>query len=46
MMPAAGDREAAFEMAGLHKVFGGYAVVDQFDLTVAPGSLCGLVGPN
>ena len=45
-VPTAGGREAAFELAGLHKMFGGYAVVDHVDLTVAPGSLCGLVGPN
>ena len=34
-VPAAGGREAAFELAGLHKMFGGYAVVDHVDLTVA-----------
>ena len=45
-VPATGGREAAFELAGLHKMFGGYAVVDHVDLTVAPGSLCGLVGSN
>ena len=45
-MPAVADQDAAFELAGLHKVFGGFAVVDHVDLTVAPGSLCGLVGPN
>lgn len=46
MVPATGGREAAFELAGLHKMFGGYAVVDHVDLTVARGSLCGLVGSN
>ena len=45
-MPAAGDGKTAFELAGLHKMFGGYAVVDHVDLTVARGSLCGLVGSN
>lgn len=45
-VPATGGREAAFELAGLHKMFGGYAVVDHVDLTVARGSLCGLVGSN
>jgi ABC-2 type transport system ATP-binding protein len=45
-MPAAGDGKAAFELAGLHKIFGGHAVVDHVDLTVAAGSFCGLVGPN
>ena len=45
-MPASGDGKAAFELAGLHKMFGGHAVVDHVDLTVAPGSFCGLVGPN
>jgi hypothetical protein len=34
----------SFELTGLHKVFGGYAVVDQFDLTVAPCSSAGLSG--
>lgn len=45
-VPATGGREAAFELAGLHKMFGGHAVVDHVDLTVAAGSLCGLVGTN
>jgi ABC-2 type transport system ATP-binding protein len=45
-VPATGGPEAAFELAGLHKMFGGYAVVDHVDLTVAAGSLCGLVGSN
>ena len=45
-MPAAGDGKTTFELAGLHKMFGGYAVVDHVDLTVARGSLCGLVGSN
>lgn len=37
---------AAFRLAGLHKVFGGYTAADHVELTVAPGSFYGLVGPN
>ena len=45
-VPGSGGQEAAFELVGLHKMFGGYAVVDHVDLTVTRGSLCGLVGSN
>jgi ABC-2 type transport system ATP-binding protein len=44
--PVGDERAPAFELVGLHKVFGDYAAVDHVNLTVAPGSLYGLVGPN
>jgi ABC-2 type transport system ATP-binding protein len=40
------DRGTAFELVGLHKVFGEYEAVKHADLTVQAGSFYGLVGPN
>ena len=36
----------AFELVGLHKVFGELTAVEHAELTVAAGSFFGLVGPN
>ncbi len=38
--------EAAIEVAGLVKGYGGRSVVDGVDLTVAPGEIVALLGPN
>ncbi|MFG1871519.1 ABC transporter ATP-binding protein [Micromonospora arborensis] len=46
MAPAVGDRESAFELVGLRKVFGEHVAVRSADLTVPAGSFYGLVGPN
>jgi ABC-type branched-subunit amino acid transport system ATPase component len=37
---------SAFQLVGLHKVFGDTVTVDQVDVTVPQGSFFGLVGPN
>lgn len=37
---------AAITVAGLHKAFGGKAVLRGLDLVVQPGELLGLIGPN
>ena len=34
------------EIRGLSKRFGGLQAVNRFDLTVAPGEIVGLIGPN
>lgn len=36
----------AIAVRGLTKKFGGRTVVDNFDLTVMPGRICGFLGPN
>lgn len=36
----------AISVRGLTKKFGGRTVVDNFDLTVMPGRICGFLGPN
>ncbi|MBY0311555.1 MAG: ATP-binding cassette domain-containing protein [Phycisphaerales bacterium] len=36
----------AIEIRGLTKTFGAKVAVDQLDLTVPTGSLCGFIGPN
>ena len=36
----------AIAVRGLTKKFGGRTVVDNFDLTVMPGLICGFLGPN
>ena len=36
----------AIAVRGLTKRFGGRTVVDNFDLTVQPGRICGFLGPN
>ncbi len=36
----------AIAVRGLTKRFGGRTVVDNFDLTVMPGRICGFLGPN
>ncbi|WP_026423402.1 ABC transporter ATP-binding protein [Actinokineospora inagensis] len=46
MLPQVDGGTAAFQLLGVHKVFGEYTAVDHADLTVAPGSFYGLVGPN
>ncbi|MBX3595551.1 ABC transporter ATP-binding protein [Sphingomonas sp.] len=38
--------EPAIDVRGLTKRFGQRTVVDQFDLTVARGRICGFLGPN
>ena len=37
---------AAIDVHGLTKRFGGRTVVDHFDLRLAPGRICGFLGPN
>lgn len=50
MKPTAGKASegvvAALRLAGLHKVLSDYPAADHVELTVAPGSFYGLVGPN
>jgi ABC-2 type transport system ATP-binding protein len=41
-----GSLASAFQLVGLHKVFGDAVAVDHVDLTVPRGSFFGLVGPN
>lgn len=36
----------AIDVQGLSKQFGGRTVVDQVDLQIAPGRICGFLGPN
>lgn len=36
----------AIDVTGLSKSFGGRKVVDQLDLQIAPGRICGFLGPN
>lgn len=36
----------AIDVTGLSKRFGGRTVVDQLDLQIAPGRICGFLGPN
>jgi ABC-2 type transport system ATP-binding protein len=36
----------AIDVSDLSKVYGGRAVVDHIDLQVAPGRICGFLGPN
>ncbi|MEX0853785.1 MAG: branched-chain amino acid ABC transporter ATP-binding protein/permease [Bauldia sp.] len=43
-MPATGG--PLLEVSGLRKSFGGVRAVDGIDLTVAPGEILGLIGPN
>jgi branched-chain amino acid transport system ATP-binding protein len=38
--------EPLLEVVGLSKSFGGVRALEQFDLTLAPGELVGLIGPN
>ena len=38
--------ELAIDVRGLTKRYGGRAVVDHVDLQVAPGRICGFLGPN
>src|SRR5918992_3821275 len=42
----AGGSAPALQLMGLVKRFGETTAVDHLDLTVPPGSFCGLVGPN
>jgi ABC-2 type transport system ATP-binding protein len=45
-VPTGGEAVRAFELVGLHKVFGEFTAVDHAGLTVRAGSFYGLVGPN
>lgn len=36
----------AIDVKGLSKIYNGRAVVDQIDLQLAPGRICGFLGPN
>lgn len=36
----------AIDVKGLSKIYNGRAVVDQVDLQLAPGRICGFLGPN
>ncbi|MDC8786613.1 ABC transporter ATP-binding protein [Roseateles koreensis] len=45
-LDAAPGAEWAIDVRGLSKVYGGRAVVDAIDLQVAPGRICGFLGPN
>ncbi len=38
--------ELAIDVKGLSKIYSGRAVVDQVDLQLAPGRICGFLGPN
>jgi ABC-2 type transport system ATP-binding protein len=38
--------ELAIDVSGLSKAYGGRTVVDQVALKVAPGKICGFLGPN
>lgn len=38
--------DAAIEMRGVSKTFGHFKAVDDFDLVVPTGSICGFLGPN
>ena len=40
------DMEAAIEARGLTKRYGAVAAVDQLDLDVRRGAVCGFLGPN
>ncbi len=40
------SRTAAINVTGLTKKFGGRTVVDKVSLTLAPGRICGFLGPN
>jgi len=45
-MSEPGPATPAIAVRGLTKRFGGRTVVDHVDLTVAPGRICGFLGPN
>jgi ABC-2 type transport system ATP-binding protein len=45
-LPDGGTPVSAFQLVGLHKVFGDTVAVDHVDVTVPPGSFFGLFGPN
>ena len=45
-MSEPGPASPAIAVRGLTKRFGGRTVVDHVDLTVAPGRICGFLGPN
>ena len=38
--------DPAIELSGVVKRFDGHPAVDQLDLRVVPGTICGFVGPN
>jgi len=38
--------DAAVALAGVHKTFGVTKAVEALDLTIPPGTLCGVIGPN
>ena len=44
--PLSADIPWAIDVRGLTKRYGGRAVVDHVDLRVAPGRICGFLGPN
>ena len=41
-----GSGGAILELSGIRKAFGGLVAIDELSLTVAPGEILGLIGPN